>query len=472
MLTAALGWALAACHPTPEVREGDTAPPADTHDPCHDVEEICNDLDDNCNGVVDDGLRTGFYADEDGDGFGDEFFRIEACEAPDGYVRDATDCDDQDPSRYPGAVEFCDYKDNDCNRIVDDDVATTMYHDLDHDLFGNPLMPFEACSPLPGLAYDNTDCDDSREGVHPGADEYCDGLDNDCDGEVDEEPVDPVTLYLDEDRDGYGTLIVVGEGCEPPPGASFRHDDCEDDDAGVHPHAFDHCDGRDQDCDGEIDEDHRVDWMLIAEYNNILYEVDQATAALSVIGTLVYPLDLTSIDIRQDSDAWAFDTENQRLGHLDVCAATFSPVGDPGHGHTGGIVFRGTELYGIPAEWDDVVTYDLFNASPTVIGPLGLDLESSGVAYDCTTDTVYGVDSYGGTLFKIDPVSGTAYDLISLGITFEGNGLEFDSQTGTLLLSDLENLWRVDPATGSRTLIGSFPYWGFDNLALHPRCAP
>src|SRR5262245_1292037 len=48
------------------------------------------------------------------------------------------------------------------------------------------------------------DCNDDDAAIHPGAEERCDGLDDDCDGAVDEEPVDAVALFVDEDADGYG----------------------------------------------------------------------------------------------------------------------------------------------------------------------------------------------------------------------------------------------------------------------------
>ena len=82
---------------------------------------------------------------------------------------------------------------------------------------------------------DCTDCDDGEAAVHPGAPEACDGLDNDCNGEVDDE--------VDLDGDGWWPLDCGG-------------DDCDDADPGVHPDAAEDCeDDIDNDCDGAIDDE-------------------------------------------------------------------------------------------------------------------------------------------------------------------------------------------------------------------------
>lgn len=80
--------------------------------------ELCNGVDDNCDGTVDEGLRSTFYADTDGDRYGDASAATSACSTPAGYVVDATDCDDTSASVYPGAPEVCDDGiDQDCDGV-------------------------------------------------------------------------------------------------------------------------------------------------------------------------------------------------------------------------------------------------------------------------------------------------------------------------------------------------------------------
>ncbi|MCK6506754.1 right-handed parallel beta-helix repeat-containing protein [Myxococcota bacterium] len=82
------------------------------------------------------------------------------------------------------------------------------------------------------------DCDDTDETVHPLADEWCDGIDNDCDRAVDEgSALDAGTFHLDADGDGFGDPDSTTEACQVPRGYVEDDTDCDDDDAAIHPGA-------------------------------------------------------------------------------------------------------------------------------------------------------------------------------------------------------------------------------------------
>lgn len=85
-----------------------------------DATEVCDSVDNNCDGQTDEGVKSVFYADGDGDGYGNAADSVEACAAPTGYVSDKTDCADTDGAIHPTAAEACDSVDNDCNGAVDD----------------------------------------------------------------------------------------------------------------------------------------------------------------------------------------------------------------------------------------------------------------------------------------------------------------------------------------------------------------
>ena len=102
------------------------------------------------------------------------------------------------------------------------------------------------------------DCDDTDASVNPAATELCDGVDNDCDGSVDEaDAADAGTWYLDGDGDGYGDPSFPVTACVQPSGSSTSSDDCDDTDAAINPGATEvWYDGVDQDCDdNDADQD-------------------------------------------------------------------------------------------------------------------------------------------------------------------------------------------------------------------------
>ncbi len=85
--------------------------------------EICNGVDDDCDGVVDDAAGDLWYADDDGDGFGDPGSETQSCDAAEGTVADNTDCDDTAADIHPNADELCDGLDNHCDGAADTDAV-------------------------------------------------------------------------------------------------------------------------------------------------------------------------------------------------------------------------------------------------------------------------------------------------------------------------------------------------------------
>ncbi|MBC8048371.1 MAG: T9SS type A sorting domain-containing protein, partial [Fimbriimonadaceae bacterium] len=85
--------------------------------------EICNTIDDDCNELIDEGLLNTYYADADEDTYGDDAASTAACDTPVGYVADNTDCDDSNAAINPGAIEITNSVDDDCDELIDENVA-------------------------------------------------------------------------------------------------------------------------------------------------------------------------------------------------------------------------------------------------------------------------------------------------------------------------------------------------------------
>jgi hypothetical protein len=150
--------------------------------------EVCDEVDNNCDGAIDEGVQTPFYRDTDGDGYGVVEDTVWACELPDGYAEFDDDCDPDDASVNPRADELCDGIDNDCDGTADEGATVAAYPDEDGDTYGDDALRDLFCpADVPSdWIEQGGDCDDTDPDIKPWAEEICDGVDNDCNGGIDE----------------------------------------------------------------------------------------------------------------------------------------------------------------------------------------------------------------------------------------------------------------------------------------------
>ncbi|HMV68332.1 MAG TPA: MopE-related protein, partial [Myxococcota bacterium] len=216
--------------------------------------EVCNGRDDDCDGQIDEDVAMVAWQDRDGDGFGDPARSRRVCKMPEDGVTNSDDCDDLDAARGPGMPETCDGRDDDCDGQIDEEVATTYYLDADGDGYGVASSTIGGCVVPEGYARVEGDCDDAEPLAWSGAVELCDGVDNDCDGGVDE-GLDVRPWPVDADGDGHGDAEATRVACGPLDGLSADALDCDDADLGHGPDTPEDDDnGLDDDCDGWTDE--------------------------------------------------------------------------------------------------------------------------------------------------------------------------------------------------------------------------
>jgi hypothetical protein len=295
--------------------------------------EICDEVDNDCDGDTDESDAADaatWYGDGDADGFGDVASTTPACTQPSGYVADATDCDDGDGAINPGATEICDEVDNDCDGTADGASAvdaTDWYTDADSDGYGDPTTLERNCLAGSGHVTDNNDCDDGDAAVNPGADESCDAVDNDCDGDIDEDDaVDVLTWYADADADSYGDAGTTDIDCEQPSAFVADSTDCDDSDAAINPASEETCDGADNDCDGATDEDDAVDaltWYRDADADSYGDEDDTTIACSAASGYVADAGDCDDLTaaINPDATEVCDEVDNDCDGTVDGATA-------------------------------------------------------------------------------------------------------------------------------------------------------
>lgn len=187
------------------------------------------------NGFIHAMMQQTYYADADGDGFGDPAVDSMDCTAPQGYVSDNTDCNDNNAAENPNAV---------------------WYLDADTDGFGDATVDSVSCTQPAGYVSNDTDCDDSNSGIGSSITYYLDAdndgygdannttvactqpvgyvtISGDCDDNDDQVTVPANVYYADTDNDGFGDSNNSTLACSLPNGYVDNSDDCDDTDQNI-----------------------------------------------------------------------------------------------------------------------------------------------------------------------------------------------------------------------------------------------
>ncbi len=230
----------------------------------------------------------------------------------DGWTLGEGDCDDSNPDIHPGADDICDGIDNDCSGTADDDPNATPVEwctDADHDGYGSSTECITSCAqPDDGYILDDSDCNDDDRSINPSANETCDDVDENCNGLVDENPIDGDPYPADLDNDGYGDPVETQIACSGPENTW----DCDDLDS-----------SEPQTVAADADAD-AADGSLDAPWTSIQQGIDNADVCVLVRpGTYHEAIDFVGKDIDVFSIGSPADTIIDATG-TDSAVATFS----------------------------------------------------------------------------------------------------------------------------------------------------
>ena len=314
----------------------------DLHDESHPGGiEVCDAAgrDENCNGIANEDFATDapfWYRDADGDGYGNALIDYRSCTQPEGFVGNSFDCNDTKIEANPDQVERCDEIDNDCDGIIDEPQATdvtTYYRDSDGDGYGTPYLSISLCPIYKPQNYilDDSDCNDDNPNQYPNAPEFCNTIDDDCDGNIDEgvnndAPVNSPIWYIDSDNDGFGTNTDTVTQCTKPAGYVDNAQDCDDLSASISPLADELCtETIDENCDG--DPVYRVPPHLLNSwypdsdgdgYGNPNFVIRMCLQPLNYVDN---PDDCNDTDfwVHPEDDLLHVDASGQPIDHRELC---------------------------------------------------------------------------------------------------------------------------------------------------------
>ena len=351
------------------------------------------------------GDEISYYADVDGDLHGDPDTMVMGCEPPTGFVPVGDDCNDASAAVHPGRVEICDGLDNDCNDTVDDAAVDVKiwYVDVDLDGFGvDSNATALSCDQPDGMVDNAMDCDDSTDERAPGLEEVCDGIDNDCDEDVDIDAVGQA-FWVDTDGDGYGDgAFPAIDACEAPYGYVDDSSDCDDDDVDINPLGVEICgDNVDNDCfDGD-------EACASGEY---LLDPLAFNPPQTMLGTGYFGVSVEIADVTGDG-----------IDDLIVGASSYL-------GNGGALIYAGESGFTLPPS---------FTAADIIIdglgGEAGRQMSTGNMNGDQYTDLLIGTGYHGvGGYAFMGPLTESAY-----GFTWADVHIDHGGTNNVHLLGDI-----------------------------------
>jgi len=231
------------------------------------------------------------------------------------------------------------FADSDCDDTDANITVNTYFRDVDSDTYGNDSNTTTGCEAPTGYVEIGGDCNDNNSAINPDALEVCDGIDNDCDTDIDDADsnVDAstfTTFYADSDNDTYGDPLTTVDQCDVPTGFVEITGDCDDTNAGINPSASDiENNGIDENCDGvdNTGADSDGDGYTVAQGdcndNNASISPDALEVCDGVDNDCDGGIDDSDPEGPTDGATWFLDGDSDGFAGSSTTTACSQPVG-------------------------------------------------------------------------------------------------------------------------------------------------
>jgi hypothetical protein len=307
------------------------------------------------------------------------------------------------------------------------------FFDGDGDGFGNLFSGGNFCFQPAGYVTNFSDCNDNNAAININATEICNGVDDNCSGQIDEGFVFS-NYYMDSDSDGFGNVNTVINSCFQPLGYVSDGTDCNDDDFLINSNAPEICNALDENCNGQADDGLVfINYYLDFDFDGFGSLSNMENACVQPVGFVTNALDCNDANSYMNPNAIeicnGLDEDCDGENDNSVVFATFYEDAD---GDTYGDPATGQDFCLIPTELL-VANGDDCDDTNATINPAASEIWENGIDDDCNQSTS-DVSVGELTVFEFNLFPNPAAERITISrFSSEATTLEIVNSIGALI---------------------------------------